>query len=710
MKIFAGPKTAPTWLEAERARFEVRMEAGKPPEICIYGYIGDDYWDESVMSEQKFLNALKQVPSGSDLNIRINSEGGSVKVGLGLYNAIRRWSGKTTVYIDGCAFSIASIIPLAADRVVSPKSCFWMIHDPWSFTGGNAEDHRRSIEMLEASAETMAAIYAEATGKSRKEMREAMKAETWLTGEEAVSYGLADESPDDDVVVKAQQLIDRFHPPDRLVAMMRSRAIPTPNPPPTSAGQNPQADIMQKAKILALLKQHGKPLADDAKEESILAALSDLVAAGKIKQDEADVLKKPDANDQQMLINAGEWTKIQAQLQTEKEARIRQEFRALALDRPYLQESEWLPKLMVDETIKAQLAAMPVMPHGRPITLPVQNNGNSIIEAYRKFKPGQERLSFAMENWHGLEEAHESSRIEQLSALSVQEQLRRLHSPRAANSYSATLVTDRLADSFITTLGVKLAPFRAFSREFGTDRLKPKATVQVRKVTATSAVQTNPTNFETGDTTTTPVSVTVDQISKSFHVTNDELNKGHQLMQAAGKNAQTFANALSDLWTALLLVANYGATTAIGSAANFDALDLAPIYALAKNFGTKNLILDGGHLAYLLPTDKFKFKLGEEGAYGFDLIGEQNRWTNAVANAVGFVCDPSAIAICSGLPVDLPSSEFIELGVVEIPSLGLTVQVCHWFSRGGRVHWMSYDVMFGAQAGDTTAGEVLVTS
>jgi hypothetical protein len=161
----------------------------------------------------------------------------------------------------------------------------------------------------------------------------------------------------------------------------------------------------------------------------------------------------------------------------------------------------------------------------------------------------------------------------------------------------------------------------------------------------------------------------------------------------------------------LLLVANYGATTAIGVASGFDAInDLPPIFALAKNYGSKNLILDGGHLAFLLPTDKFKFTLGEDGAYGFDLIAEQNRWTGAVANTVGFICDPNAIAVCSGLPIDLPSQEFLELNTVTVEQLGLTVQLCHWFSRAGREHWMSYDVMFGAAAGDTTAAEVLVTA
>lgn len=689
------------WPEAEKARFEVRAEATGPIEITICGAIGDDYWDESAMSEHKFLTALKDYDTKRDLSVHINSQGGSVKDGLGIYNALKRWEGKTTARITGFACSIASVIPLACDRVISPKSSNWMIHDPLCMTAGNSADHQKSIEMLESCAATMAAIYAEKTGKSRKEMREVMKAETWFTGEEANAFGLSDESNDDPVDLKVTEAFQDFrNVPQRLAAML----TPKTNPPPPAAGQQKH---MQKDKIIALLKQHGKTIAADATDEQFLQALSELVTGNKITQPQADELKKTEVP---IVVSPSVVADLQAALKRERELRLTNEFNVLAIDRPYLKAAQWLPAIFADESTLIRIKDMPPVtapPGADPVPSGIRVGGNSMVEAYRKMQPGAERMKFATENWLGLEEAHTNSRIQAMSSLPVAEQLRRLHDPRAANTYSATLVTDRLADGLITTIGTKLAALRGFSRDFGTDPMKPKATVQVRRITTTSAVQTNPTNFESGDTTSTAASVTVDQISKSFHATNDELNKGHQVQQAAEKNAQTFANAISDVWTALLTVANFGAVTQIGAAATFDAADLAPIYALAKNYGSKNLILDGGHLAYLLPTDKFKFRLGEEGAYNFDLIAEQNRWTNAATNTVGFICDPNAIAVASGLPVSLPASEFIELNTVTIPSLGLTILLTHWFSRGGRVHWMAYDVMFGAIAGDTTAGEVL---
>ncbi len=682
--------------------FTIRAAAKSeaPTEILIYDQIGKDWFGGDGVSAKDFADALKDIPAKCEIILSINSPGGNLWDGLAIYNQLKQRREYVTVRVDGVAASIASVIALAGKSLEMPENSWLMIHDPSGMVMGTSGDMRETADLLDQHADLLSGIYATHTGKSREKIRDMMREETWMTGVEAKQQGFATATTGN-VKIAASFNYTGFR---RVPAVLNTAQ----NPPPTAAGQNKPAEKMNKTEILALLKQHGKQIAADATDEIILGALNDLVANNKVTQEAATKLKQPEAP---VLINASRFAEMEANLKRERETRIRQEFQNIAVDRPFLSEAEWLPKLYADESLMANLRAMPIMPSGgtdavrRPIA-----GGNSIIDDYRKLKPGAERKAFALQHWNGLEEAHESMRIQNVSSLSIAEQLRRLNSPRAANSYSATLVTDRLADGFITTIGTKLAALRGFSRDFGVDTLKPKASVQVRKATVASTTLTNATNFEQTDSTTAAVSVTVNQITQPFGVTNDELNKGHQLMAVAEKNAQGFANSLSDIWTALITVANYGAATAIGAAANFDASDLAPIYALAKNYGQKNLILDGGHLAYLLPTDKFKFRLGEEGAYNFDLISEQNRWTSATTNTVGFVCDPGAIAVCSGMPASLPAGEFIELGQVTIDSLGLTVMICHWFSRGGRVHYMTYDVMFGAAAGDTTAGEVLISS
>jgi hypothetical protein len=96
------------------------------------------------------------------------------------------------------------------------------------------------------------------------------------------------------------------------------------------------------------------------------------------------------------------------------------------------------------------------------------------------------------------------------------------------------------------------------------------------------------------------------------------------------------------------------------------------------------------------------------GYFGFANILEQNDWTGASTNAVGFVCGQDAIAIASGLPVGMIAGEFVEQRSVDL-SNGLSVLLSVWYSRATRAHMASYDIMFGAAAADTTQAEVLTT-
>jgi ATP-dependent protease ClpP protease subunit len=331
--------------------------------------------------------------------------------------------------------------------------------------------------------------------------------------------------------------------------------------------------------------------------------------------------------------------------------------------------------------VEAPKAAEPLSPSRIEV-------GASVLDEYRALKPGPARAAFR-------EERHDAL-------------LRQ--APQNANTFGSSLVPDSLADAVVTVAHNKLAFLNAFSVDFGTDELRPKATVQVAKATAGATGQSDATNFESGDSTLTNIGVSVSQKSVSFHISNGQYNQGFRLNQIAAINANVLADMISDVVTALMLTGTYGTALTIGAAANFDAADLPPIYGAAKNYNRKNLILDGGHLAYLLPTNKWQFALGEQGAFGFDLIAENNRWTGATANTVGFICDPSAIACASGVPMtSAPAGEFISQSTVSIKN-GLTVQINTWFSRSSRTLWASYDVMFGAAAGDTTAAELLITA
>lgn len=253
-------------------------------------------------------------------------------------------------------------------------------------------------------------------------------------------------------------------------------------------------------------------------------------------------------------------------------------------------------------------------PAPEPITPRIENLGNPLLEKHKTFKAGADRRKWLIENH---------------SELLRQNQI---HAPQNTNTFTSTLVVDYLADAVITVAATRLALLDGFTRNVGLDNLRPRATVRVKRYTTGSAAQTNATNFETNDDSTlAATTVTVNQISKIFSIQNAELNQGFQLADLAQGSADLFAYGISDVVTALMVSANYDSPTTIGTAANFDTSDLPAILALAKNYRSKNLVLDGGHIARLMFSSAANtFPDGRlaalaNGRFGFDLIAENNR-------------------------------------------------------------------------------------
>lgn len=134
--------------------------------------------------------------AGDIINLRINSGGGSVFDGIGIYNALRRHPSKIIVSIDGLAASAASLIAMAGDTIEISASAYLMIHNPWiGGASGGANDLRKAAEDLDRLTQTFLAAYvARAKGRlSAERCKELMDAETWLNAQEAVSFGLADQ-------------------------------------------------------------------------------------------------------------------------------------------------------------------------------------------------------------------------------------------------------------------------------------------------------------------------------------------------------------------------------------------------------------------------------------------------------------------------------------------------------------------------------------
>ena len=663
-------------------------KTGGPAKVSIYGEIGTGWDGQSGVDAKAFREEFQKIPVNQPVNLHIHSPGGSVFDGLAIYNLIAARRANVTAYVDGVALSAASFIAMAAGRVVMPKTSRMMIHDAQGFSIGDSANMREMATLLDRESDRIADIYASKTGKTRQAMRALMQATTWMDGDEAKAMGFCDECIDAAAVTNTFNL-SQFR---RVPAELKPTA---PTHPANSGAGSTTTPHMETPVI---------PVALPATDPKNLAPATPPATA------------TPQNIDPSKFVSLEQFQRIENQLKAERDQRITARLDSIVAQNPDLARAEWLPRVLADEKILDSLASLkPSTPE--PVAYgTVQNFGNPLIESYNKLGPVMAHVRSAADQNHfavvpsmNLDKAN--ARIKMRKELGG-ELIRAFdrHTPRNANTVSATIKPDALIDQLVVVANNRLAPLAAFSRLFTVDAMRPGASLQVPKATAGSTGQSNPTSWESGDSTLAPISVTLAHKTQSFQISQTDANFGFGLDHLALVNANAFANLLSDVYTAIMIAGNYGTALLIGAAAAFDSDGLKPVLAAAKNFTNKNLILDGGHLAYLLPTDKFQFALGEAGAYGFDLIAAQNRWTSATTNAVGFVCSPDALAIGAGAPANVSNSQFETYGTFQIAELGLTVLYTIWYNTATRIRWASYEVMFGAAAGETTQGEVLVSA
>lgn len=174
--------------------WEVKAKANKTGELLIYGDIlSSDPWGDGVTPTQ-IDAALKALGEIDTLNVYVNSAGGSVFAGMAIYNIIKRSKATTkNAYVDGLAASIASVIVMACDKVIMPSNAVMVIHDPEGGVIGDAADMRKMADALDKVRELILGVYREKTGKTDEELIPLLDAETWMTAEEAVEKGFADE-------------------------------------------------------------------------------------------------------------------------------------------------------------------------------------------------------------------------------------------------------------------------------------------------------------------------------------------------------------------------------------------------------------------------------------------------------------------------------------------------------------------------------------
>jgi len=215
-----------TWYRLRAAR--------KTAELLIYDEIGA--WGKTSTS---LLNELAALGDLSTINVRINSPGGDIFEAWAMHNALTRHPAQVITHIDGLCASAATFVALAGDEVRMADNAMFMIHEPWTVAGGDAEVMQKQADLLDTLAEQIVNLYARKTGADPASIREWMQAETWYTAEQALAAGFIDavDVPLKMAAMATQHDISRFKNSPSISLESAMSEIETPDivvdaPPP----------------------------------------------------------------------------------------------------------------------------------------------------------------------------------------------------------------------------------------------------------------------------------------------------------------------------------------------------------------------------------------------------------------------------------------------------------------------------------------------
>ncbi|WP_397452520.1 head maturation protease, ClpP-related [Pseudomonas sp. NA-150] len=274
-------------------------------EVFVYGEIGA--WG---ITANQFVRDLRAMDDGvSPVIAAVNSIGGDLFDGLAIHNALSRLGERCTGRVDALAASAASVAVCGAHRVVIAANAMLMIHNPWTYAAGDADDFRQVAAVLDQTLEAIIAAYkSKAPDADEVELRRLVNAETWLTANEAVALGLADEVGDG-VKVKAclgqGGALQRYqHAPKALLEQLDADPEPlAPEDPlpPEPTGNSAKLALMitqscAKAGISNLIEAliDSTKLSDEATVQAGLTrakAVHDLCVAARLPELTAEYVK-----------------------------------------------------------------------------------------------------------------------------------------------------------------------------------------------------------------------------------------------------------------------------------------------------------------------------------------------------------------------------------------------------------------------------------
>lgn len=258
----------------EAGSIEIRNETETEADLCFFGDINSEslgewqkYYpeDKAPKDVQDFLDQLGGVQK---INVHINSGGGSVFGGIAIYNILKRHSAEITVYVEGLAASIASVIAMAGDRIIIPANAQMMIHKPSSIAWGSADDMRKEADVLDGCQKVILSTYMQHAkeGVTPEQINALIDAETWKNGEEWQEFFDIEVSEESNAQACASNYFGRYsNLPERLKG----------RPGPQAAGIDSLADALAE-RLEKKMKGNQATEAARDREKQAAAILEDL--------------------------------------------------------------------------------------------------------------------------------------------------------------------------------------------------------------------------------------------------------------------------------------------------------------------------------------------------------------------------------------------------------------------------------------------------
>lgn len=172
-------------MKAVSKKIDVKGEIIDNSDAWVYEWLGIEH-----TSPQRISKQLAEA-NGEEIEVKINSPGGSIFAGSEIYTDIRSYTGNKKIRIVGIAGSAASVIAQAGESEISPTALF-MIHNVSSGEYGDYRAMEHKAEVLMVANQSIANAYMDKTGMQKEELFALMDKETWLTAQQAVEYGFVD--------------------------------------------------------------------------------------------------------------------------------------------------------------------------------------------------------------------------------------------------------------------------------------------------------------------------------------------------------------------------------------------------------------------------------------------------------------------------------------------------------------------------------------